>query len=361
MLRILEEQAGVKPAEVGTIRRQRGEYRQAVEKLAAGNIAAGFDRLDALGWIQEIPGDEQDARIAADYADAIENGQTALVVSPTHAQGRHLTRAIRSDLQQRDAVGKNTHLLTRLEPLHLTESERRDAAFYRPGDVVVFHQNAPGHCKRERIFVTSPPGGELLRHADRFSVYRTDYMWVAPGEILRATAKIKTKDGKHRSHNGTNYKVERFNDEGDLVLSNGWTVSRNVGQISYGYVSTSHSSQGRTVDRLLLAVLAESFAAAGREQFYVSVSRGRRQATIYTDDKVDLRAAVQASQTNLTATDLFDLDQARRKLAEQQRVWNEKARPRRRRRSTAVCSLRLRLSERTALAYSPCETKLNDW
>ena len=33
---------------------QSGEYKAAVEKLAKGEVAAGFEKLDELGWVKEI-------------------------------------------------------------------------------------------------------------------------------------------------------------------------------------------------------------------------------------------------------------------------------------------------------------------
>ena len=49
-----------------------------------------------------------------------------------------------------------------------------------------------------------------------------------------------------------------------------------------------------------------SFPASNRRQFYVSVSRGKKQATIYTNDKDELLAAVRKSDERLSATELLD-------------------------------------------------------
>ena len=91
---------------------------------------------------------------------------------------------------------------------------------------------------------------------------------------------------------------------GDLLLSNGWTVARDFGHLTYGYCVTSHASQGRTVDRVFVGMSSFSGQAASREQFYVSVSRGREQAVIYTDDKDALREAVGRSDERTSATEL---------------------------------------------------------
>ena len=61
-------------------------------------------------------------------------------------------------------------------------------------------------------------------------------------------------------------------------------------------MTTSHASQGKTVDRVLIAMGRRVRPAINAEQFYVSVSRGREQATIYTNMKpAELREAIQRS------------------------------------------------------------------
>jgi len=63
--------------------------------------------------------------------------------------------------------------------------------------------------------------------------------------------------------------------------------------IDYGYTVTSFSSQGSTVDKII--VNDDSMRSArlvNREQEYVSISRARIDARIYTDDAEVLRRAV---------------------------------------------------------------------
>jgi hypothetical protein len=58
------------------------------------------------------------------------------------------------------------------------------------------------------------------------------------------------------------------------------------------------------VDRVLIAQSSASFPASSQEQSYVSISRARKQATIYTDDKRALLEAVTHSDDRFTATEL---------------------------------------------------------
>ena len=144
-----------------------------------------------------------------------------------------------------------------------------------------------------------------LDQAARFQVYRPETMRLATGDRLRVTADGKTADGRHRLNNGALYTVQGFTAAGDLVVDNGWVIGKDFGHIAYGYVVTSHASQGKTVDKVLIGQSQQSLPASDRQQLYVSVSRGREQAVIFTDDKAALREAVARDRERLTATEVF--------------------------------------------------------
>ena len=152
-------------------------------------------------------------------------------------------------------------------------------------------------------------------------------MCLSPGDIVRITKNGLTADGLHRLNNGARYQVKRFNPSGDLVLDNGWTVAKDFGHLTYGFVTTSHAAQGHTYDRVLIGQSAESFPASSREQFYVSVSRGRQQATIYTDDKKALLAAVSRSDDRLAATEFVNRRERVAVLQRQQSMAHDSPEP----------------------------------
>ena len=155
------------PAEVKEIKRQSGDYKEAVKALSEGRVAEGFKRLDDLGWVREIPDDERDRQLAADYVQAVREGKTALVVSPTHAEGNRITAEIRNNLRQAGKLGTDERTFVALENANLTEAERGDAVNYAPGDVLQFHQNAKGFTRGERVTVDGDrplplgPGGTV--------------------------------------------------------------------------------------------------------------------------------------------------------------------------------------------------------
>jgi hypothetical protein len=78
----------------------------------------------------------------------------------------------------------------------------------------------------------------------------------------------------------------------------------------HGYAVTSHASQGKTVDDVFLVASSKSFAAVNREQFYVSISRGREHCHVFTDDKELLQRRVGDSRSRAAALDLVKLREA---------------------------------------------------
>ncbi|MBK8001216.1 MAG: hypothetical protein IPK15_21515 [Verrucomicrobia bacterium] len=58
------------------------------------------------------------------------------------------------------------------------------------------------------------------------------------------------------------------------------------------------------MDHAYLAVSSTSFVAAHREQFYVSVSRGRHQVRVFTDDPEGLLESVRQTGSRLSAVEL---------------------------------------------------------
>jgi conjugative relaxase-like TrwC/TraI family protein len=302
MLRLLEEEAGIKPAEVKEIQRQTGRYKAAIKAISEGKAGEGFARLDDLGWIREIANVERYKCLAADYVDAASHGKSALVVSPTHAEGERITSEIRRLLNERGWLSRDEREFTVLENANFTQAERGDALNYAPGDVLQFHQNAKGYKRGQRLVVNGAP--LPLEHAQRFALFHTAPLKLAAGDVVRITHNGWTADGEHRLDNGSLHRIKAFDSKGNILLENGHTIDKDFGHLAHGYCVTSHASQGKTVDCVFVGQSSMSFRASSREQFYVSCSRGKQSVTVYCDDKEALREAVAESDDRMTATEL---------------------------------------------------------
>ena len=153
-LSILEKQSGCRSASVVQILRQKNqEYREAVMALSRGDTESAFVKLDALGFVREIPGQERHTRLAADYLEAVDARKSVLVVAPTHRECEAVTHQVREGLRERGKLGKEDHPFQRLKNIHDTEAERRDVVTYRPGQVIQFTQNVPSLQRGEKLKV----------------------------------------------------------------------------------------------------------------------------------------------------------------------------------------------------------------
>lgn len=301
-LKLLEQAAGLIPAELRQIRRQRGEYKQAVEALSEGRVAEAFARLDDLKWIKEISGSERYKALAAAYVESIRQPGETLVVCPTDTESDRITGEIRRELKANRTLSADEREFTILRTVSLTEAQRRDPASYRPGDTLVFHQNARGYTKGTRFVVGRGP--IPLDQADRFTVYRPGAIRLAPGDRVRITKNSTSADRSKRLNNGDLATVARFTPDGMIVLYSGAVLAHDFGHLDFGYVVTSHASQGKSVERVIIGQSSASHGASSMAQAYVSISRGKKRALIFTDDKEALLEAVGKSDDRMTATEL---------------------------------------------------------
>jgi hypothetical protein len=73
-----------------------------------------------------------------------------------------------------------------------------------------------------------------------------------------------------------------------MAESNWPTAGKSFREFLPGYAVTSYGSQGKTVDHVLFSDSTIK-AATNAQQWYVTISRGRRGIRIFTPDKIQLR------------------------------------------------------------------------
>lgn len=316
-LRLLETQGGLRSAEIREIRRQRAEYREAIELLSRGETAAGFTKLDELEAFREIEDDvTRYATVAREYSMWTRLGKSAIVISPTRAERDHVTGVIREELKQKGQLGQE-HEFLQLRDLQLTEAERAFAGNYKVGQVVQFHAHAGTFRAGSRAKVVAVDeqqnvvaayDGQIdarplpLHRAKAFSVYEPGTIKVAEGETIRITRNGRAANNSRLS-SGTRYTVAGFDERG-FVLNDGRVVDMDYGHIEHGYCTTSHASQGSSAERVFLVQSMASMRAASQEQFYVSASRGIEGVSVYTDNKVELLRSVSYSSQRTAALEM---------------------------------------------------------
>lgn len=305
-LQVLEDYAGLPVAELTEVRRQtHGEYKQAVSAIARGDVLGGYDIIDGLGWIEQTPAFDHNKPLVDAYLEAVTARQSVLVVAPSHKEIYEITGEIRDRLKEKGLIGTDERTFATLKPLGWTTAERGEIAHRATGgEVVQFVRNSGIHRAGARV-AAATLAGEAVK-PEHFAVYQPGEIALAEGDTIRVTANGRDKTGKHKLNNGALYQVAGFDRSGDIRLSNGWTLAKDFRHLTHGLAVTSHASQGKTVDRVLIAMGHESKPVISREQFYVSVSRARQQATVFTDlSPVALRDVIQRGDARISATELM--------------------------------------------------------
>ena len=301
-LKVLEDYAGLPVAELTEIRRQTHKpFKEAVAAIAKGDVVAGFDQLDRLGWIKQTPAFDHNGPLVDAYLDALKAKASVLVVAPTHKEGDEITAALRARLKATKIIAQEERIFQTLKPLGWTAAERGDLSRRREGgEILQFVRNSGPFKAGQRVEASALLPDQVK--PEHFAVYQPGEIALSKGDTIKITANGRDKSGNHKLNNGAIYQIGGFTKGGDIRLTNGWTLDKDFSHLTHGLVVTSHASQGMTVDRVLIAMGAESRPAISAEQFYVSVSRARQQATIFTGlSPATLRAAVQHGDSRRSA------------------------------------------------------------
>lgn len=285
-----------------------------------------------LGAVTETLAD--DGRLyqrAADaYLSATKQGRSALLVSPTWAEIEAVTDKVREALKAEGVVSQDEHRLRVFDSLSWTEAQKKNASQFLPGQRLRFVRPTKTFAQGETAEVVAVEGQSLkLRRADGreaafspsrsaacFDVGEARELKVAPGDwlLLQANAvAVRPVAVREDFINGERVQVREIQN-GRIALADGRSLPAGFNAFTHGYAVTSHSSQGKTVDEVLLVASSRSFGAVNREQFYVSISRGRERVHVFTDDADLLARRVTDSHARKAAVELQGLRDGLAKL-----------------------------------------------
>jgi conjugative relaxase-like TrwC/TraI family protein len=324
-------QAGMTVASLTAIRRQRDPaLREAVELAAAGKIAESVAALSEQSRIREIPqATDRYRAIAEDYLASHGAGQATLVVSPAIEERSELNRVIRELLVERGAVAREGIEMATLSNLDLTRAQRAHARHYAVGDVIRFRRGSSklrigsgsyatvetSDVKLNILRLKTQTGETVDYRPGRLrgiEVFRAEARTLATGDRIQFRAPdraLGVANGQFATIVAIDAAHTRFRNDREREIA---AANARLRHIDYGYASTSHAAQGATVDRVIVNVDTErGVRLVNRRQFYVSLSRARHDARLYTDSAETLARAVGREQ--LKATALENLSPAQRR------------------------------------------------
>lgn len=308
-LRILEKESRLKSIALTEVQRQKPKhYREAIQELRR-NPERGFERLESIGAVQEIPWKGRAALIANAYIDFNSRYGSSLVVCPTHDEIDRVTEAIRSIRKHSGELG--TGISTNRDvSLNWTAAQKTDLRNFRPGQILGFHRAVKGIAKNETVEVLQVGHRRLIVRDSRgktkpisskqtkaFDVFERRHIEIAPGDKLLLSA--NRRDSAFHATNGEIVTVSEIDSKGRIHLEDGRIVPPSFKQFSHGYAVTAHRSQGKSVDSVII-----SGDGMQKELFYVAASRGREHVSVFTSDKERLRESVAESTARLSASEL---------------------------------------------------------
>ncbi len=298
-LRAIEKYSGLKAVELNEIRRQdpaRGhtraerhrieQYRQAVKEASEGNFVGSFDRLDKLEAIVACSLADQQDRLAEYYINLAADRQSVVVVSQTWSEIHKVNDRVRATLKSRKLLGAEDRTVTALEPVDLTDAQKRDQRSYTTERVLVFQRPAAGFERGEvgRLLAITQRGLVVesadkvrtvrFKQAGHFTVCQMRQLPLTGGDRLQLKANGRTRQ-RQRLVNGELVTVQKIQADGRIKLQDGRVLEADYRQFVRGFAITSYASQGKTVEYVLFSDSAVK-AATNQQQWYVTISRGRK-------------------------------------------------------------------------------------
>lgn len=305
--------AGMATARLSVSLRQKDpNLKAAVDALADGATARGFELLEQHGSIVTVARDDIAQAIAAEYlALSPAERQRTLIVAGTNQRRGEITAAIRSGLRASGAIG--TDLAARqLVDYKFTRVENSYAHNYQVGDSVVPLRNyrqlvkGRGYEVAQRSadsLVLKPPDGEQITTDLNFdkSHYREVAIGVAVGDRLRWTK--NDKDLQRR--NGQEFVITAVTGHlANIQYDDKRLETIDLSEAHHfdlAMATTIYSSQGKTSERVLVA--ADGVLSC--ESFYVAASRAKQELKIYTDSPEQLLSMAMESMSNRNPRELI--------------------------------------------------------
>ncbi len=308
-LRVLEQHSSLNRSELNDIRRQKTrEYNAAVRTMSQGDAPGGLRQLDALGWVHESKG-EYVQKAADAYFDATNGGKDlarCIAISPTWEENYRFTDAIRNELKSRKILGDGSRIVVH-DQLDWTEEQKSNAANYRPGMLITFNARVRAIERGQTVEIDRINSGELwLRGFDRSIDVRKLAKKIAvslPRTIEICSGDkilIRSNNRKAGLVNGQVLTVKHLNRDGSIETEEGKCISPGFRHFCHGYVVTSHKSQGRTHDEVVIA--AEKLDS---KSAYVACSRGRHEVRVFTPEKSHLFEQLDRPSDRVAVTDVI--------------------------------------------------------
>ena len=262
--------------------------------------------------------------IAKDYTSMpADQRSKTLIVTSTNADRLAINQAIRDELKARGDLGEGVQMRT-LHKVDMTGVEARRAENYSPGQIIQTTSRTAAWDKGAQLEILRVDSRTNLitardsagrEHAidparTRLQTYTQEQREFAAGDRIKFTEPhklaVQGRDEGVAVRNGQTARIEAVADKtmtlriGEGEKAQKVEIERAGGlKAEHAYSATSFSSQGQTVDKVLIHHNTESGRHGDRET-YVNITRARVDAMQYTQDseKAARQAGVELQKTS---------------------------------------------------------------
>ncbi len=325
------QDAGMETARLAEIVRQtNGATKEAVLASIDGDARKAMAALDRGGGqvIENADRNERFAAIAQRYAALDKTGRARTIIIEPSREGRDvLTADIRTALARSEILTGPAVAVESLTNKGLTRADARAPLSYDKGDVVSFTRDYAdkGVARGEAYRVESidPVKAAItLRAEDGRAVDWRLRQWGAGHAQAFLAQSIDLKAGDTIRFTRNDRETGRVNGARAQVLAvdqeaRTATVQTGRGKIetlhldsardrhiAHAYVDTAFAAQGRTADHVIIHADSRATNLVDQKSFYVGISRAKLSATIYTNDRDRLVAAI-GERTGQVQTAIF--------------------------------------------------------
>ena len=290
--------------------------------------------------------------------------QTTLVVTPTHSDGHKIHEAIRDKLKEEKLIEKKDYTLNTIRSLSWTQAQKQESTNYREGQIIQFNRNVGEFTRGDKWEVmpkdaiqylsvkksktSKPSQGSLtvddsdssylnqklqlpnqankeeivkikntktkqiqilpITQNQSFEVYQKQDLKISKGDLVQTQAVrviLDTQNQPHHTSNGSVYQIKNIDAKtGDIKLSNNWILPKDFANLKSAYYSTSHASQGQTVNHSIFYTSNKSMQNLSQEMVYVANSRFKLTNTILTPDYQEFQQQAKKGEMNAVALDV---------------------------------------------------------
>ena len=297
------------------------EYKQAVDLLAAKEVQESFLKLDQQHKIIEYT--DRDSRLRAITTQYCQKHKDTLIVTPLNKDRKELNTLIREDLKIQGKISSDEVRFIVRESRNLNAEQRSFADSYNIGDLVIANDAkvlGKSGVETRVINIDKINNTITVKSQDQtiyeinlnekgrgVSVYKDELNHFSVGEKI-----VFLKNDKGIGvNNGQTAIIKEILPDGKmkLELDKGKELTinprRQYNYIAHGYAVTDYKAQGQTSQQVIYH--ADTQGTINYNQAYVGISRGKKDITIYTDDKESLKEMVCQEQTKTSTLDRYDI------------------------------------------------------